>query len=82
MAAKTWDELHTKIGTDDEFTKEIAYKGMTCESPYNSSELIMNLLGLLSDQMLSSQDVTLKSSQRTGSVLVKKLMSRRSLPLV
>ena len=32
MAAKTWDELHTKISTDEDFTKEIAFKGMTCES--------------------------------------------------
>lgn len=31
MAAKTWDQVHTKISTDAEFTKEIAYKGMTCE---------------------------------------------------
>ena len=36
MAAKTWDQLHTKISTDEEFTKEIAYKGMTCESPRSS----------------------------------------------
>ena len=29
--AKPWDELHTKIETDDEFNEIIKYKGVTCE---------------------------------------------------
>jgi hypothetical protein len=54
MAAKTWDQLHTKISTDEEFTKEIAYKGMTCESPRSS---LFDLLAAKRDAPLAEHDV-------------------------
>ena len=28
--AKPWEELHTQISTEEEYTKSIAYKGLTC----------------------------------------------------